>query len=235
MNQTHLEKDNITNYLETFKKDKVVVVPNFLNEEWANKLFWFLDNMNENWWHKATFGDGKKKYTREFQNEITTCQIQKLRLNSMESFKQKKFSYTFSRTINDHIKNCVCVECKFKQDIIRNPKIIRWLADITGHDITVPTESFCSKYTSRDFLSIHTDEPKGKIAFVLNMTKDWNPVFGGNLHILAPGNVDVEKVLVPKFNNISIFDISDGGKPHFVSHVVEGVQQKRISYTGWYN
>ncbi len=236
MNPTHLEKDDVQNYLETFKKNKVVVIPNFLNEDWANKLFGFLDTMDEDWWYKAVFGGGGKKYTREFQNNHeTTYQIQKLRMNSMESFKQKKFSYTFSRTINDHVKNCICIECKFKQDVIINPKIIQWLADITGHNLITPKESFCSRYTSGDFLSIHTDEPKGKIAFVLNMTKDWSPVFGGNLHILASNNIDVEKVLVPNFNNLAIFDISDGGKPHFVSHVVDGVQQKRLSYTGWYN
>jgi len=31
-----------------------------------------------------------------------------------------------------------------------------------------------------------------------------------------------------------MFDVSDGGAPHLVSEVVEGCDNKRISYTGWY-
>jgi len=47
----------------------------------------------------------------------------------------------------------------------------------------------------------------------------------------------VNKVIVPPFNTLSIFDTQwqgQQGSPHLVSEVAQGCNNRRISYTGWY-
>jgi Rps23 Pro-64 3,4-dihydroxylase Tpa1-like proline 4-hydroxylase len=47
----------------------------------------------------------------------------------------------------------------------------------------------------------------------------------------------VNKVIVPPFNTLSIFDTTwqdKQGAPHLVSEVAQGIDNRRISYTGWY-
>jgi len=47
--------------------------------------------------------------------------------------------------------------------------------------------------------------------------------------------ITINKAVTPKFNTLSMFDVSkNGGAPHLVTEVVEGVNNRRISYTGWY-
>ena len=47
--------------------------------------------------------------------------------------------------------------------------------------------------------------------------------------------MDVERVEVPQFNTLTLFDLPKGvGKWHYVSHVNPGVEQLRLTYTGWF-
>ena len=81
------------------------------------------------------------------------------------------------------------------------------------------------------FLSIHTDEGRGKIAFVYNLTKDWKEEYGGNFELLDEDWKTVKKRLVPSFNSLTLFYVEGKGVPHRVTKVLS--DNKRLAFTGW--
>jgi len=89
-----------------------------------------------------------------------------------------------------------------------------------------------TRYTSGDFLTRHDDDAAGKgraLAYVLSLTPDWLPEWGGLLLFNGPegGIVDT---FVPRFNTLSLFAV---GQPHSVSYVAPYAGAARISVTGW--
>ena len=113
-----------------------------------------------------------------------------------------------------------------------------FLSELTSKEITSPSGQFTSWYKKGNFLSAHHDENNGKIGVILDFAKNWSPVFGGNLYLLEDNWFDVKKVIVPKFNNLKVFDIPEekNGVPHFVSTVIANdlADRKRIAFGGWY-
>jgi Rps23 Pro-64 3,4-dihydroxylase Tpa1-like proline 4-hydroxylase len=75
------------------------------------------------------------------------------------------------------------------------------------------------------------------VAFVYHLSKDWLPGYGGLFMRMDWDWKTVNKTLSPPFNTLAIFDTSggdQGGSPHLVSEIAQGCNNKRISYTGWY-
>ena len=71
--------------------------------------------------------------------------------------------------------------------------------------------------------------------FTLQLTKDWKPHYGGLLHFTDDEGQQIDDVVIPKFNKLTLFYLPDGkGKMHYVSHVHQGIPHKRLSFTGWF-
>jgi Rps23 Pro-64 3,4-dihydroxylase Tpa1-like proline 4-hydroxylase len=213
----------------------------FLENDEAEKLFDHMDNvMPEDWWFFSSFvnksGQGyssKPENIRRFDNE--TPEIQKKLTYAQSGFDNGHFSYAFDRTINNHHSDCPCVECQFKA-YLRSDELLDFVRVITGIDVSTPQEVFMSRFLGGHFLSPHHDINKGKIGFVLSLSKGWRPELGGNLHFMDEDYVTVQKVIPPRFNRLTLFDItSRNGIPHFVSHVVPTTTKKRYSITGWFD
>ena len=107
------------------------------------------------------------------------------------------------------------------------------LSNITELNLTKYDKTFVSKYSEKCFLSEHTDEPNGKLAFVYHLTKNWNPDWGGlYLNLTDKNNI---KTICPSFNKLVIFDVKNYKTPHSVTQVVDNCIHERISITGWYD
>jgi len=74
------------------------------------------------------------------------------------------------------------------------------------------------------------------LGFVYNLSKDWKPQYGGNLHFQDKMNENlIEKINVPKFNTLTMFDLATSmGHMHYVSEVVPNVKAKRLAMAGWW-
>jgi Rps23 Pro-64 3,4-dihydroxylase Tpa1-like proline 4-hydroxylase len=73
----------------------------------------------------------------------------------------------------------------------------------------------------------------GRIAFVFHISQDWNVWDGGLFMGMDWDWKTITKVVVPPFNTLTMFDVSNG-MPHYVSEVAQNCDNKRISFTGWY-
>lgn len=223
-----------------FRTNKKIIIKNFLNEAAANSLYSFLNSdMAEDWWHTAVLvGDkdseygSKPSYIRRFKENIESAH--QATFAAMGSCMNGFFSYSFDRTL-DHVNGCDCKLCNFVKSLNGEDNLNRF-KNLTGENITGTGEFFASRYRQLQFLSPHHDLNKGKIGFVLSLSKNWRPEWGGNLHFMEKDYKTITKVVVPSFNTLVLFDIpSRSGVPHFVSQVAARASDNRISITGWLN
>jgi len=221
------------NYSEQFNSNKIVVINDFINIEKAEEIYFFLNYKKPtNTWNSTTCFNNIKADV-----PITSTkreQIQKNIKKANRAFNEDNFSFSFERTLNNHIFQCSCIECYIKY-IFKTPKIIKQINDITNMNITKAHDIFISKYSYGNFLSVHSDRNNGRVAFVLNLSKDWKPEYGGLLHILDNKRENVIRTIVPHFNSLTLFYIPPNiGIPHFVSHV--NIKNKnRFAITGWFS
>ena len=226
----------------TFQQNKKVVIDNFLDLESAETLYsFFAHDMPEEWW-KASFidfdnfsGDGYGNVVLKPRTNENKQIIRQKLVESQKAFLDNKFSYFFDRTTTDHVDGCNCIECEYRK-FLQDESTKKWFSNLIDDEITYVGEFFASRFLPNHFLSPHHDHDKGKIATVLNLSKNWKPEWGGCLHFLDSDYKNVTRHVQPSFNKLSLFDIpSSNGIPHYVSHVVPGCKLGRISYTGWYH
>jgi len=140
-----------------------------------------------------------------------------------------EFSYVYRRTGDMSVQQHPYLDL-FKSEQFRN-----YLSEITGHQDLEFSEghSFVSNYESGHYNGPHTDGENGRIAFVFHLSKDWKPAYGGLFLRMDWDWKTINKAICPPFNTLSIFDVSNGA-PHLVTEVAQGIDNKRISFTGWY-
>ncbi len=220
------------NYTEQFNSDKIVIINDFIDTAKAEAIYYFLSIKPANMWNSTTCFDNVKA---DVQNKSSKQeQIHKNIKKATKAFYENKFSFSFERTLNNHPLQCNCIECYTKY-LFKTPDIIQQINDITNMNITTAHDIFISKYSHGNFLSVHSDRNNGRVAFILNLSKDWKPEYGGLLHILDNKRENVIRTVVPHFNTLVLFYIPPNvGIPHFVSHV--NIKYKnRYAITGWFS
>ena len=115
---------------------------------------------------------------------------------------------------------------------LSSPPVLDLFMRITGTDDLVFADCQATRYRSGDFLTPHNDELDGmhrRFAYVLSLTPDWLPRWGGLLHFVD-SSAGIEETITPRFNALSFFAI---GQSHYVSQVATYAPIPRISVTGW--
>jgi SM-20-related protein len=227
---------DIQKYLEEFKNNKVVVIPNFLKEIEADKLYnWFSEEMPSNWWDVSSFPSKDHDSVNFIRNEPENLEtIRENYLYTLEKFSEGRFAYNFFRTKKNHFDDCSCHECEFR-NWLEDKENLDFISKIAGQEYTGTDEVFAACYTVGDYLSPHVDSPNGTLGFVYQMTKNWLPEYGGLLHFMDDDRKVVERIEVPQYNSLTLFYLPENkGKWHFVSPVAPGTPEIRLSYTGWF-
>lgn len=120
-------------------------------------------------------------------------------------------------------------------------RFIRWMADeaflsvmrnITGIQEINRVYAQATMYAPGSFLLAHDDHvdvEERKLAYVINLTRQWRPDWGGLLHFSARDG-SVSDSFFPHFNSMSVFAVP---QTHFVSYVPPFAQGQRNAITGW--
>lgn len=119
-------------------------------------------------------------------------------------------------------------------ETLNSPEFLTVIRHITGVDAIRKADAQATCYRPGHFLRHHDDSSPGEqrreVAYVLNLTRRWEPDWGGLLHFYdEDGNV-VESV-VPRFNTLSLFRVP---ARHFVSYVSPWAGEPRYAITGWF-
>lgn len=120
-------------------------------------------------------------------------------------------------------------------------RFIRWMADeaflssmrsITGIQEVNRIYAQATMYTAGSFLLAHDDHvdvENRRLAYVINLTRQWRPDWGGLLNFSEPDG-SVSDSFFPHFNSLSLFLVP---QTHFVSYVPPFAQGERNAITGW--
>ncbi|WIT13724.1 2OG-Fe(II) oxygenase family protein [Paucibacter sediminis] len=120
-------------------------------------------------------------------------------------------------------------------------RFMRWMADeeflasirrITGVTDINRVYAQATMYTRGNFLVVHDDHVDAenrRLAYVINLTRNWRADWGGLLHFTGPQG-DVLESYFPHFNSLSLFRVP---QQHFVSYVPPFAQGERTAITGW--
>lgn len=229
MNSIINKIENIDYFKTLFENKQKLKIDKFLNERFAESLY--KNAILEKNWSLST-GINNQKYDKKDipQNQkINMLQIE----NVNNAFKKDEFSYIFYRSMNG--TNMSYFEFALRE-ILSSESFIDLLNQITNLNLTKLTTLFMSKYKSGNFLSPHSDQGNGRLAFVINLSKFWKPQYGGSLHFMNKERTEITETFVPQFNNFIIFNVPEiEGIPHFVGHVSPNIKFSRYAITGWFN
>ena len=227
---------------EEYDKNKFIIIRDFLEEEWAEKLRTYYENMPPEWWSWMFLPDPdlgienwKTSVYKDDGSPALAQIIERKREFLFNIFKENRgFSYIYRRVFyGSHYPPCLCEECQFRKGFLETTPMINFLEHITGCSNLTPGELFTSRYAKGDYNGPHNDVNKGRATIVLNLSKDWLPQDGGIFFGMEEDYVTVKHVEVPTFNSLVIFDVSSGGMPHLVNHVTVD-NKERLAITGWY-
>jgi SM-20-related protein len=118
-------------------------------------------------------------------------------------------------------------------EAVHRPDSLRVLRELTGHDNIQRLSVIAARYLPGHFLTPHDDDDahEGReVTWILNLTRDWQPEWGGLLHLMDAEGRAITDSFVPAFNTLILF------KPprwHFVSQVANFARQPRYTLTGW--
>lgn len=121
---------------------------------------------------------------------------------------------------------------KFHNDL-RSKKTIEVIQKITNAKTFDNVFAQATQYLPGHYLTRHLDDLKGehrKFAFVLGLTRKWDPDWGGLLQFYDNAGQPTDS-LSPGFNTLDLFDVSH---VHSVTFVTPFPQGPRLAISGWF-
>lgn len=115
---------------------------------------------------------------------------------------------------------------------INSPAFLQLIRAVTGIGSIMGADAQATRYMAGHFLRKHNDQVGNQyreIAYVLNLTKDWKPEWGGLLQFMDEGGT-VTETYMPTFNSLTLFRVPMW---HHVNQVAPSVSSARYAITGW--
>ena len=225
-----INQKNIISESLKLEQEGCLRVSDFLNSEFANQIYKCLSS-EVDWGLACNINRKSKTYLK--CNDIADL-TEEIRITLQSQVNQPfQFVYNTYMIVTSYLEQ-------------RDPghflyTILEWLNSVEAIDYfktlikdtnLVKINAQATRYLPGHFLTQHNDEnlEEGRMyAYILGFTKDWNPDWGGLLHILDEDN-NIVKTMIPEYNSLSIFKVP---KNHFVSLVSPTAQKERIAITGW--
>lgn len=116
---------------------------------------------------------------------------------------------------------------------LNQPDFLDFARRLTGRAEIRRLSVMAARYRPGHFLTLHDDiheTERREVAYVLNLTRDWRPEWGGLLHIVEDDRKTIRRTIVPEFNAMVLM------RPptwHFVSQVASYARAPRYTVTGW--
>lgn len=117
-------------------------------------------------------------------------------------------------------------------EMVNDESFLDLLRRITEVDDITYCDLQLTRYRCGHFLTTHDDSAAGlhrRVAFVLGLTANWKPDYGGLLQFLDPQN-HIDRAYTPSYNALAVFRVP---RPHSVSMVPAFVKCSRLALMGW--
>lgn len=117
-------------------------------------------------------------------------------------------------------------------EFFNTPDYIGFARALTGDAGIRRVNAQATRYRPGHFLRYHTDDDSTegrRYAYVLNLSRDWRPDWGGLLQFVDDDG-SVTGTFLPRWNSLSLFKVPAG---HLVSMVAPWADHDRLAITGW--
>jgi len=118
-------------------------------------------------------------------------------------------------------------------EYLNTDEMLAFVRQVTGVQSLIKADAQATWYAHEHFLTLHDDANAAegrRVAYVINMTRDWREADGGYLLFLDRSG-DVETGFRPRFNTLNLFSVP---QRHLVSYVPRFAQGRRLAITGWF-
>jgi Rps23 Pro-64 3,4-dihydroxylase Tpa1-like proline 4-hydroxylase len=118
-------------------------------------------------------------------------------------------------------------------EFLNSPEHLTFTRMLTGESRIRRVSAQATCYRSGHFLRRHNDfnaEDQRLYAYVINLSRDWQADWGGQLQFLGEDGGVLETFL-PRWNSLSLFKVP---ADHVVTPVAAWAEQDRLSITGWF-
>jgi len=218
---------------DSFKKNKYVQIPNYLEFECAKSIHHCLSQQTQ--WNLAWNNMGEHTDMDYESVKRWTLEQQKQLSDRIHSQAGRSFQYRYAAIpIYDiyHKKLLPGHFFNFIYEFFNSTESLDFAKSITNIDSIKFADIQATRYSKGHFLTEHDDHVKGKnrlAAYVLNLTPEWKNDWGGAL-LIHKDEVSCH-ALFPKFNALNIFAVP---QKHSVSYISPFAQADRYSITGWF-
>lgn len=218
----------------TLARDGIVQIENFFDQQLAENLLNCLENDVE--WDLAYSQEGKGQIiTAKQLKTMTSLDVRQAVAASFDfSHSNFQFIYNTFRVIDSYLAK------EYKQHYLyslsnefHKDEYLDFMRQLTGCPDITRMDVIVARYLPGHFLTLHDDSNSNEgreQTYILNLTKDWRPEWGGLLHITDKNQQEVIHTFVPKFNSMILFQPP---RWHFVSQVSNYAKLPRYTLTGW--
>ncbi len=116
---------------------------------------------------------------------------------------------------------------------INSPPLLELVRAVTGDASLIKADAQATLFAPGHFLTSHDDSVAGegrRVAYVLNLTRDWRPDWGGYL-LFYNDDGEVVAGFRPRFNALNLFRVP---QRHSVTYVPPFAPVGRYAITGWF-
>lgn len=217
-----------------FKKDGLIQIKDIWPAEIADELVDWLEKKTE--W-RFVYNDGDKVIQLSDSDiQRMTQRRQMEMINRINQQANKRFTYCYHTfPILETYQEAKDPDNPLHGllEFLNTPETLDFMRQVSGIPEIIKGDAQATRFRGGQFLTFHDDLPNEeprRIAFVFNLTRKWNPDWGGYLNIYDDeGNISLG--LKPNFNVLNIFQVP---RQHSVAMVAPFTEAFRFSITGWF-
>ncbi|MGK2286209.1 2OG-Fe(II) oxygenase [Pedomonas sp. V897] len=218
-----------------FARNRRIQIRNVLAPETAERLYFAL--ARETPYGLAYNENGEPRFiSREELAKLPPQEQHQLISGILQRAGNGEYSYAY---------NCYPILDDYLANRNRHLYVHRWIEyvnsdavtglvrHVTGFDDLLKADAQATYYSRNQFLFLHTDshvQDGWRVAYVLNMCKEWKEDFGGYL-LFYDDEGNVTQGFKPAFNTLNMFAVP---QRHSVSYVPTFAPPGRFALTGWF-
>ena len=225
---------DVERFSQSLKADGRVQIENFLTQDSAEKLRKAMLHKTP-WCVTFTDGERTRDYLADDYLKMPTEERHSMdrQVYQVASTKFQFFYYNYRFCFEGARNLSPGAYLNSMEEFLNSPKMLNFANKLSGRDDIVELDGQATCYRPGHFLGLHNDHDSslGRItAYVLNLSKDWRPEFGGTL-LFYDDSGRIISGFVPKFNSLNAFTVPIW---HSVSMVTPISTGPRLSIAGWF-
>lgn len=225
-----VDADSLATILQ---KDRRIQIRDFLHRDSAEALLKAIQSNQT--WYLAYNENGRGVEIPLAEVQASPPQVRQQLFAQINATAANQFQYCFLQyAISDEINRGANPGHGLHavHDFYNSEVWLDFMRKMTGVEEITHGDTLCSNYSAGHFLTVHDDKHERRdrvAAYVLSLTQDWQPDWGGHLAFLDDDG-NIEQAFMPAFNTLNIFLVPQN---HSVQQVATFAKGSRLSLTGW--